>query len=76
MAKIVDQIRAADPELWKQVRAASMLKGGMVHEWIVDWLRFAIDAEKTLGHEAIAILRNHLHSSKRSAASREQGSLL
>ena len=75
MAKIVDQVRAADPELWKEVRAASMLRGGMVHEWIVDWLRFAVDAEKMLGREAIAILHNHLHS-KRSAASQKQASLL
>lgn len=76
MPKIVDQIRAADPELWKEVRAASMLKGVLVHEWIIPWLRFAIDAEKTLGREAITILHNHLHSSKRSAVSRKQGSLL
>ncbi len=76
MPKIVDQIRAADPELWKEVRAASMLRGGLVHEWIIPWLRFAVDAEKKLGRDAITVLSNHLHSSKRSAASREQGSLL
>ena len=76
MAKITDQIRTTDPELWKEVRAASLLKGGLVHEWIIDWLRFAIDAEKTLGRNAITTLHNHLHSSKRSAVSRDQGSLL
>lgn len=76
MAKIADQIRAADPELWKEVRAASMLKGGLVHEWIIDWLRFAVDAERMLGRNAITTLHNHLHSAKRSTASREQGTLL
>ena len=75
MAKIVDQIRAADPELWKEVRAASLLKGDLVHEWIIEWLRFAVDAEKRLGGNAITTLRNHLHSSKRSAVSQKQGSL-
>lgn len=75
MAKIVDQIRAADPELWKEVRAASLLKGGLVHEWIIDWLRFAVDAERSLGGNAISILHNHLHS-KKQAISREQGTLL
>lgn len=75
MPKIVDQIRAVDPELWKEVRAASMLRGGLVHEWIIDWLRFAIDAEKTLGRNAISILNNHLHSSKRSSVSKKQASL-
>ncbi len=71
MAKIIDQIRAADPELWKEVRAASLLRGGMVHEWIIDWLRFAIDAERKLGRNSITILRNQVHSSKR-----DQGTLL
>ena len=76
MGKITDQIRTADPELWKEVRAASLLRGGLVHEWILEWCRFAIDAEKVLGRDAINTLRNHLHSPKRSAASRGQGSLL
>jgi len=76
VAKIVDQIRSTDPELWKEVRAASLLRGGLVHEWIIEWLRFAIDAEKTLGGNAITSLRNHLHSPKRSATSQKQGSLL
>ena len=76
MAKIVDQIRATDPELWKEIRAASLLKGGLVHEWIIEWLRLAIDAEKMLGGNAITALRNHLHSAKRSASSQKQGSLL
>lgn len=75
MAKIHDQIRAADPELWKEVRAASLLKGALVHEWIVEWLRFAVDAEKTLGRNAITTLNKQLHSPKR-PASREQASLL
>ncbi|MBA7680274.1 hypothetical protein ES703_88588 [subsurface metagenome] len=76
MAKIVDQIRATDPELWKEVRAASLLKGGLVHEWIIDWLRFAVDAEKKLGGNARTILYNHLHSSKRSTVSKDQRALL
>lgn len=76
MAKIVDQIRAADPGLWKEVRAASLLKGGLVHEWIIEWLRFAVAAERKLGGNAIIILNNHLHSSKRSASSQDQGTLL
>ena len=71
MAKIVDQIRATDPELWKEVRAASLLKGELVHEWIIDWLRFAVDAEKRLGSNAITILHNHLHSPKRSASQKQ-----
>ena len=75
MAKITDQIRAADPELWKEIRAASLLRGGLVHEWILDWLRFAVDAERMLGRKAITTLNNQLHSSKRSA-SQKQGSLL
>lgn len=75
MAKIVDQVRAADPELWKEVRAASLLRGGPVHEWIVEWLRFAIDAEKVFGRSAIPTLSNHLHSSKR-PDSQKQASLL
>lgn len=74
MAKITDQIRTADPELWKEVRAASLLRGGLVHEWIIDWLRFAVDAEKMLGRKAITTLNNQLHSPKRSA--QKQASLL
>ena len=74
MPKIVDQVRTADPELWKEVRAASLLRGGLVHEWILDWLRFAVDAERMLGRKAISTLNNQLHSPKRS--SQKQGSLL
>ena len=76
MAKIVDQVRAADPQLWKEVRAASLLRGGPVHEWITDWLRFAVDAEHRLGRNAMTILSNHIHSSKRSAGSQRQSPLL
>lgn len=76
MAKITDQIRAADPKLWKEIRAASMLRGGLVHEWIVEWLRFAINAEKALGRNAITTLNKQLSSSKRSPASQKQNNLL
>ena len=75
MPKIVDQVRNADPELWKKVRAASLLRGGPVHEWIVEWLRFAVDADKVLGSNAIATLHNHIHSSKRSD-SKKQATML
>lgn len=76
MAKIVDQIRNADPQLWKEVKAMSLLRDKLVQEWIVDWMRFGVLAEKTLGTGAISTLQNRLHSSKHSAVSQKQASLL
>lgn len=76
MAKMVDQIRNADPQLWKEVKAMSLLSDKLVQEWIVDWMRFGVQAEKKLGNNAITILHNHLHSGKRLAVSQKQGNLL
>ena len=58
----MDDITAIDPEVWVYTRATAIRRGKRIAEYIMDWLRFAKEADESFGADAINILRERLQS--------------
>jgi len=58
----MDDIRTIDPQVWTYTRAAAILEGKHIAEYIIDWLRLAHEAREKLGADAIDILREKLQA--------------
>lgn len=76
MGKIIDDLRHADPELWREIKVICVQRDRTLYKWILDWLRFAVHAEKTLGPDVLPTLQNKLSSKNKKEVALSQQKLV
>lgn len=72
MGKITDDLRQADPELWREIKIICLQRDRRLYKWILDWLRLGVRAEKSLGPGALATLEGKLNPKTKQEVTNQQ----